>query len=135
MLAPSGSGSGALQRPITVALLGLTPANEPLREAFSQAGLALESNTGPAGGAAAVIDLSASDREELVALARQCYGPLVGILPADADAHIADGLDGFVRAPYAAADLPPLLRALAPARPDRAEMLRHTQGPAALLDV
>src|SRR5947209_575653 len=135
MLAPSGSGSGALQRPITVALLGLIPANEPLREAFSQAGLALESSTGSTGAAAAVIDLSASDREELVALARQCYGPLVGILPADADAHIADGLDGFVRAPYAAADLPPLLRALARARRDRDEMLRQTQDLAALLDV
>jgi PAS domain S-box-containing protein len=124
-----------LQRPITVALLGLTPANEPLREAFSQAGLALESSTGPPGAAAAVIDLSAADRDELVALARQCYGPLVGILPADADAHIADGLDGFVRAPYAAADLPPLLRALARARRDRDEMLRQTQDLAALLDV
>jgi len=124
-----------VQRPLTVALLGLTQANEPLREAFSQAGLALESSTGGAGAAAAVIDLAASDREELIALARQCYGPLVGILPAGASAQIADGLDGFVRAPYAAADLPPLLRALARARRDRDEMLRQTQDLAALLDV
>ncbi|HWE25011.1 MAG TPA: PAS domain S-box protein [Myxococcales bacterium] len=124
-----------MQRPITVALLGLTSANEALREAFSESGLALESSTGSAGAAAAVIDLAAPDRDELIALARQCYGPLVGILPADADAHIADGLDGFVRAPYAAADLPPLLRALARARRDRDEMLRQTQDLAALLDV
>jgi PAS domain S-box-containing protein len=124
-----------LQRPLTVALLGLTEANEPLRQALSKAGLALESDVGSAGAAAAVIDLAASDRGELIALARQCYGPLVGILPADGDPQLADGLDGFVRAAYAAADLPPLLRALARARRDRDEMLRQTQDLAALLDV
>jgi PAS domain S-box-containing protein len=127
--------ASALQRPLTVALLGLTEANEPLREALSQAGVALESDIGSAGAAAAVIDLAAPDHEQLIALARQCYGPLVGILPVDAEAHVADGLDGFVRAPYAAADLPPLLRALARARRDRDEMLRQTQDLAALLDV
>ena len=124
-----------MQRPLTVALLGLTEANEPLREALSRAGVALESEIGSAGAAAAVIDLAAPDHEQLIALARQCYGPLVGILPVDADAHIADGLDGFVRAAHAAADLPPLLRALARARRDRDEMLRQTQDLAALLDV
>jgi PAS domain S-box-containing protein len=120
---------------LTVALLGIGEGNEPLRDALSRAGLLLESEAGASGHAAAVIDLAAKDRDELIALARQCYGPLIGILPAGADPSIADGLDGFVRAAYAAADLPPLLRALARARRDRDEMLRQTQDLAALLDV
>ena len=101
-----------LHKPLTVALLGLTEANEPLRDALRASGLFLEGDPGCSGLVAAVIDLAARDRDELVALARQCYGPLVGVLPEDADAPLADGLDGFVRAPYAATDLPPLLRAL-----------------------
>jgi len=124
-----------LHKPLTVALLGLTEANEPLRDALRASGLFLEGDPGCSGLVAAVIDLAARDRDELVALARQCYGPLVGVLPEDADAPLADGLDGFVRAPYAAADLPPLLRALSRARRDRDEMLRQTQDLAALLDV
>ena len=82
-----------------------------------------------------MIDLAAADREQLIALARQCYGPLVGVLPEGEEPCTADELDGFVRAPHAAADLPPLLRALARARRDRDEMLRQTQDLAALLDV
>jgi PAS domain S-box-containing protein len=128
-------GPPALQKPLTVALLGLTEANEPLRDALRASGLLLEGDPGCSGLVAAVIDLAARDRDELIALARQCYGPLVGVLPEAADAPLADGLDGFVRAPYAAADLPPLLRALSRARRDRDEMLRQTQDLAALLDV
>jgi len=124
-----------LQKPLTVALLGLTEGNGPLREALRASGLLLEGDTGASGMVAAVIDLGARDRDELIALARHCYAPLVGVLPADAEAPLADGLDGFVRAPYAAADLPPLLRALSRARRDRDEMLRQTQDLAALLDV
>ena len=124
-----------MQKPLTVALLGLTDVNEPLREALRAAGLLLEGDPGASGLVAAVIDLGARDRDELIALARQCYGPLVGVLPQDGAAPLADGLDGFVRAPYAAADLPPLLRALSRARRDRDEMLRQTQDLAALLDV
>src|SRR6266851_1007775 len=127
--------AAALQKPLTVALLGLTEGNGPLREALRASGLLLEGDTGASGMVAAVIDLGARDRDELIALARHCYAPLVGVLPADAEAPLADGLDGFVRAPYAAADLPPLLRALSRARRDRDEMLRQTQDLAALLDV
>jgi PAS domain S-box-containing protein len=124
-----------LQKPLTVALLGLTDANEPLRDALRASGLLLEGDPGASGIVAAVIDLAARDREELIALARQCYGPLLGVLPKHGEAPLADGLDGFVRAPYAATDLPPLLRALSRARRDRDEMLRQTQDLAALLDV
>jgi PAS domain S-box-containing protein len=115
--------------------LGLTEGNASLRDALSRAGISIEGQSGASGTAAAVIDLAAADREQLIALARQCYGPLVGILPEGEDPNAADELDGFVRAPHAAADLPPLLRALARARRDRDEMLRQTQDLAALLDV
>ena len=124
-----------MQRPLTVALLGLTERNAPLRDALSRAGISIEGESGASGIAAAVIDLAAADREQLIALARQCYGPLVGVLPEGEEPCTADELDGFVRAPHAAADLPPLLRALARARRDRDEMLRQTQDLAALLDV
>src|SRR5207237_7665419 len=130
-----GAEGPGVQKPLTVALLGLTDVNEPLRDALRASGLLLEGDPGASGMVAAVIDLGARDREELIALARQCYGPLVGVLPQDGAAPLADGLDGFVRAPYAAADLPPLLRALSRARRDRDEMLRQTQDLAALLDV
>ncbi len=133
---PWGEPKGLqLQKPLTVALLGLTEGNGPLRDALRASGLLLEGDPGASGMVAAVIDLAARDREELIALARQCYGPLVGVLPRDSEAPLADGLDGFVRAPYAAVDLPPLLRALSRARRDRDEMLRQTQDLAALLDV
>ena len=136
MLARGGARRAvSLQKPLTVALLGLTENNGPLRDALRASGLLLEGDPGASGSVAAVIDLDARDRDELIALARQCYAPLVGVLPADAEAPLADGLDGFVRAPYAAADLPPLLRALSRARRDRDEMLRQTQDLAALLDV
>ena len=124
-----------MHRPLTVALLGLTGGNQPLRDALLRAGISIEGDAGASGPAAAVIDLAAADREQLIALARQCYAPLVGILPEGADPDAGDELDGFVRAPHAAADLPPLLRALARARRDRDEMLRQTQDLAALLDV
>ena len=68
-----------MQKPLTVALLGLTDVNEPLREALRAAGLLLEGDPGASGLVAAVIDLGARDRDELIALARQCYGPLVGV--------------------------------------------------------
>jgi PAS domain S-box-containing protein len=135
MLARRENGSAGLHRQLTVALLGLTEGNQPLRDALLHAGISIEGDVGASGTAAAVIDLAAADREQLIALARQCYAPLVGILPEGADPDAADELDGFVRAPHGAADLPPLLRALARARRDRDEMLRQTQDLAALLDV
>src|SRR5712691_7396680 len=77
---PWGEPKGLqLQKPLTVALLGLTEGNGPLRDALRASGLLLEGDPGASGMVAAVIDLAARDREELIALARQCYGPLVGI--------------------------------------------------------
>jgi len=124
-----------LHRSLTVALLGFADAKEPLHTALREAGMTMEGEADGKGVAAAVIDLGTRDRAELVALARQCYAPLIGVLPPDGEAHLADGLDGFVRAPHAATDLPPLLRALARSRLDRNELLRQTEDLAALLDV
>src|SRR2546425_8053231 len=72
MLTRGGSRRAlALQKPLTVALLGLTEGNGPLREALRASGLLLEGDTGASGMVAAVIDLGARDRDELIALARR----------------------------------------------------------------
>ena len=88
------------------------------------------------GRAAAVIDLSAPDRDDLIALARQLYAPLVGIVAEGAPAdRSCDELDGFVRAPHAATDLPRLLSSLIRATRDRDELLRQSQDLVTLCEV
>ncbi len=87
-------------------------------------------------GGAAVIDLGAADVETRLVLCRQLYTPVIGILPATADsAHIADAVDGIVRAPHAAQDLPALIRSLVRTARDRDEMLRETEDLAALVEM
>jgi PAS domain S-box-containing protein len=87
-------------------------------------------------GGAAVVDLGAGDVETRLDLARQLYAPLVGILPVTASsAAFAGAVDGFVREPYAAQDLPVLIRALVRAARDRDEMVQETEDLAALVEM
>jgi len=84
-------------------------------------------------GGAAVIDLSgARDR---LAEVRQRYAPVVGLL-ADADAEgDAELLEGLVRVPHAATDLPGLLRTLIRAAADRSELQRRADDLSALAEL
>ncbi|HZX94620.1 MAG TPA: PAS domain S-box protein [Myxococcales bacterium] len=87
-------------------------------------------------GGAAAIDLVSGDVETRVALARQLYAPVVGIVAADGLASpFAEGMDGVVRAPHAALDLAPLLRSLIRGAADRSELLRQTEDLTALVEV
>jgi PAS domain S-box-containing protein len=124
-----------VHQPLTVALLGFAESKETLRKALSAAGLRFEGDPDAAAPVAAAIDLAAPDRDNLIALARQCYGPLVGVLAERGEPALADGLDGYVRAAHAGTDLPRLLRSLARARRDRDELLKQTEDLAALLEV
>ncbi len=89
-----------------------------------------------ADGGAAAIDLISGDVETRIALARQLYSPLVGILSGDGKPNLfADSVDGIVREPHAAADLPALLRVLVRATLDRDELIRQTEDLAALVEL
>ena len=84
-------------------------------------------------GGAAVIDLSGA-RDRLAEI-RQRYAPVVGLL-ADGDADgDAELLEGLVRVPHAATDLPGLLRTLIRAAADRSELLRRADDLSALADL
>ena len=89
-----------------------------------------------ADGGAAAVDLISGDVETRIALARQLYSPLVGILAADGKPNrYADAVDGIVREPHAAADLPALLRVVIRATLDRDELIRQTEDLAALVEL
>ena len=113
-----------------VALLG--PAAAALEAPLRAAGFA----PADTGRAAAIIDLAAPDRTRLVALARQLYSSLIGILPEGSPVdRLCAELDGFVRAPHAASDLPALLRTHLRATRDRDELLRQSQDLVTLCEV
>ncbi len=114
------------QRKLRVTLVG--PAAQALAAHLASAGFEL------ADGGAAVIDLGCA-RDRLPEVRRRC-APVVGILPADAGGHgDAESLDGWVRVPHAATDLPPLLRALIRATADRAELQRRGDDLSALVEL
>lgn len=113
------------QRKLRLALIG--PAAQALAGKLAQAGFEL------AEGGAAVIDLSSS-RDRLADVRRR-YSPVVGLLAQDAPDGDAELLDGLVRLPNAATDLPPLLRTLGRAAADRAELQRRADDLSALVEL
>jgi PAS domain S-box-containing protein len=87
-----------------------------------------------ADGGAAVIDLSES--AERLPDVRRRYAPVVGVIAeGESVAAEAELLDGLVRVPHVATDLPPLLRTLIRAAEDRSELQRQADDLAALVDL
>ena len=81
-----------------------------------------------------MIDLSGSP--ERLADVRRRYAPVVGVLAEDAELPAAaELLDGLVRFPHAATDLPHLLRTLTRAVEDRSALKRQADDLSALVDV
>jgi PAS domain S-box-containing protein len=113
------------QRKLRLALIG--PAAQALAAKLAAAGFEL------AEGGAAVIDLSGA-RDRLADVRRR-YAPVVGLLAQDAPDGDAEWLDGLVRLPNAATDLPPLLRTLSRAAADRSELLRRADDLSALVEL
>ena len=108
-----------------LALVG--PAAQGLGDHLAASGFEL------ADGGAAIVDLElAADR---VTDVRQRYAPVVGLLSRDGHPPAGSGweaLDGLIRLPHAATDLPPLLRTLIRAVEDRRELERQATRLAAL---
>ena len=113
------------QRKARLTLVG--PAAQALAPQLSAAGFEL------ADGGAAVIDLSVA--RERLAEVRLRHAPVVGILGPESANGDAELLDGLVRLPHAATDLPPLLRTLIRAAHDRAELKRRADDLSALVDL
>ena len=87
-----------------------------------------------ADGGAAVIDIR--NLPERLAEVRARYAPVVGLLAEDqAVTPEAELLDGLLRLPHVATDLPPLLHTLIRAAQDRGELQRQADDLSALVDV
>ena len=113
-------------RPARVALLG--PSAQALAACVSGAGF--EPIDAVEFGAAAIVDAACLD---LLAEARLRCAPVIAVVGDGSAAPM--GVDGVVRAPHAAQDLPHLLGALVRANADHAELVRRTDDLVALGEV